>query len=114
MLVQAQRLGWERLDKSCRERGGLAFADRQSRAPLVSKNVQADAAVGVDVGVVDASGEVHLRGLEGVVCREVDGQEEDTTRVRGVTLQGSESAIISESVRLPLRHSRAGDRSVGA
>jgi hypothetical protein len=42
------------------------------RAPLVSQNVQADAAVGVDVWVVDAGGEVDLRGLEGVVGREVD------------------------------------------
>ena len=48
------------------------FADGQSRAPLVSQNVQADAAVGVDVGVVDAGGEVDFRGLEGVVGREVD------------------------------------------
>lgn len=52
--------------------------------------------------MVDASGEVDLGGLERVVCREVDGQEEDTARVRRVTLQGNESAIIiSESVRVP-------------
>ena len=45
--------------------------------------------------MVDACSEVDLRGLEGVVCREVDGQEENTARVRGVTLEGDESAIIS-------------------
>jgi hypothetical protein len=57
------------------------FRDGQGRAPLVSKDVEADAAVGVDVGVVDASGEVDLRGLEGVVGREMNCEEEDTTRV---------------------------------
>ena len=46
--------------------------DGQSRAPLVSQNVQTDAAVGVDVGVVDAGGEVDLWGLEGVVGWEMD------------------------------------------
>ena len=49
------------------------FADGQSRAPLIPQDVQTDAAVGVDVGVVDPCGEVDLRGLEGVVGREVDG-----------------------------------------
>jgi hypothetical protein len=39
---------------------------------LVSKNVQADATVGVDVRVVNAGGEVDLWGLEGIVGREVD------------------------------------------
>ena len=64
----------------------LTFGNGESRAPLVSQNVQTDAAVRVDVGVVDASGEVDLGGLEGVVGREVDGKEEDTARVWGVTL----------------------------
>jgi hypothetical protein len=48
------------------------LGDGQSGAPLVSQDVQADAAVGVDVGVVDAGGEVDLRRLEGVVGGEVD------------------------------------------
>lgn len=54
---------------------------------MVSENVQTDAAVAVDVGVVDAGGEVDLGRLEGVVCGEVDGEEEDTARVWGVTLR---------------------------
>jgi hypothetical protein len=58
------------------------FANGQSRAPLVSEDVQADASVRVDVGVVDPRGEVDLGGLEGVVGREVDGEEKDTARVR--------------------------------
>jgi len=53
------------------------FADRQSRAPLVSEDVETDAAIRVDVGVIDASCEVDLGRLEGVICGKVDGQEED-------------------------------------
>ena len=49
----------------------------ERRAPLIPQDVQADRAVAVDVGVVDAGGEVDLRGLEGVVCWKVDRQEED-------------------------------------
>lgn len=64
----------------------LTFRDGESRAPLVSQDVQTDAAVGVDVGVIDASGEVDLGRLEGVVGGEVNGKEEDTARVWGVTL----------------------------
>ena len=50
----------------------LTFADGQGWAPLVSENIQADAAVRVDVGVVDTSSEVDLRRLEWVVCGEMD------------------------------------------
>lgn len=62
------------------------FANGQGRAPLVTQNVQADAAIRVDVGVVDTGGEVDLGRLEGVVCGEVDGEEEDTSRVGRVAL----------------------------
>lgn len=60
----------------------LTFRDCQRGAPLVTKNVQADAAVRVDVGVVDTSCEVNLGRLEGVVGGEVNGEEENTARVR--------------------------------
>jgi hypothetical protein len=53
---------------------------------LIPQDVQTDAAVGVDVGVVDASSEVDLGRLEGIVGGEVDSKEEDTSRVWGVTL----------------------------
>ena len=62
------------------------FRNRQGGAPLVSENVEADAAVGVDIGVIDAGGEVDLWGLEGVVGREMDSQEEDTASIRGLAL----------------------------
>ena len=60
-------------------RGKHTLGDRESRAPLVSEDVKTDAAVGVDVGVVNPGGEVDLRGLEWVVGGEVDVQEENTS-----------------------------------
>jgi hypothetical protein len=54
---------------------------------LVPQDVQTDTAVGVDVGVIDAGGEVDLGGLEWVVGGEVDGEEEDTSRVWRVRLE---------------------------
>lgn len=39
---------------------------------MVSQDIETDAAVGVDVGVVDAGGEVDLGRLERIVGREVD------------------------------------------
>ena len=53
---------------------------------MVSQNIEADAAVGVDVGMVDASGEVDLGRLERIVGRKVDGEEKDTARVGRITL----------------------------
>lgn len=93
------------------------FRDCQRRAPLVSQNVEANAAVGVDVGVVDASCEVNFRGLERIVGREVDGEEENTTRVRGVALKKVSITKSSTNVdrryiaRRPLSVTRAGDNS---
>lgn len=60
--------------------------DCQSRAPLVPQDIQTDAAVGVDVGMVDASCERNLGRLEWVVRGEVDVKEEDTSSVWGVVL----------------------------
>lgn len=57
------------------------FANGERWAPLVSQNVQTDTSVRVDVGVVNAGGEVDLRGLEGVVGWEVDCEEEYAARV---------------------------------
>ena len=62
------------------------FRYRQRRAPLVSEDVETDAAVAVDVWVIDAGGEVDLWRLEGVVCGKMDGEEEDTARVWRVAL----------------------------
>lgn len=74
------------------EAGLLTLGNGKCRRPLIPQNVKADAAVGVDIGVVDAGGEVDLRGLERVVGREGDAQEEDTGGVWGVGLRASTSA----------------------
>jgi hypothetical protein len=63
----------------------FTFGDGECRAPLVSQDIETDAAVAVDVGVVDASGEVDLWWLEWVVGGEVDRKEEDAARVGRVT-----------------------------
>lgn len=44
--------------------------------------------------MVDASGEVNLGWLEGVVGREVDGKEKDAARVWAVTLDLSISTRV--------------------
>lgn len=58
---------------------------------MVSQDIQTDAAVRVDIGVVDTRGEVELWGLEGVVGREVNGQEENAAAVWRVTLSEIDS-----------------------
>lgn len=66
---------------------------------MVSKNVQTDTAVRVDVGMIDSSGEVDLWWLEGIVCGEMDGQEEDTALEWTVALQ---SQLVEGSSRMYL------------
>lgn len=61
-----------------------AFGDGESRRPLRPQDVQADAAVAVDVRMVDASGEGDLRRLERVVGGEVNGEEEHSSLVGGL------------------------------
>ncbi len=63
---------------------------------MVPEDVKADAAVGIDVWVVDPSREVHLGWLEGIVGRKVDGQKEDTTRIWRLSLS-SKKAYLSMS-----------------
>ena len=57
------------------------FGNRQSRTPLIPQDVQTDGTVGVDVRVVDLGREGDLGGLEGVVGREGDREEEDAAGV---------------------------------
>jgi len=60
------------------------FGDGERRAPLLSEDVQADAPVAVDVGVVDFCCEVEFWGFEGIVRRELNVQEENTALVWAV------------------------------
>ena len=61
--------------------GEQHLRDGESWGPLILQDVQANAAVRVDVGMVDPGGEVALGRLEGVVGREVDVQEEHTSSI---------------------------------
>ena len=78
-----QRVFWVGVSKK-RTDGKQYFADRQRWAPLVLEDVQADGAVGVDVGVVDSRDEVELGRLEGVVRRELDIEGKDASLERTV------------------------------
>ena len=50
--------------------------DGQRGGPLVLKDVEANRAVAIDVAVVNFGRKGHLGGLEGIVGREMDVQEE--------------------------------------
>lgn len=65
------------------------FRYGQGRAPLVSQDVKTYATIGVDIWVVDAGDEIYFRRLERVVGLEMDVEEENTSRIRTVTLQKS-------------------------
>ena len=71
------------------------FGDSQRGAPLISQNIQADAAVGVDIGVVDAGREVDLWWLERIVGREVNGEEENASGVGRIALRTSSAIGLS-------------------
>jgi len=65
-------------------------------APLVLKNIEANSPIGVDVTMINARGEMHLGGFEGVVCREVDVEEENSSCIRGF--------VGAHNGRLPMKH----------
>jgi hypothetical protein len=52
--------------------GKQHLRDCQGGTPLITQDVETNAAVGVDVGVINTGGEVDLRGLEWVIGREMD------------------------------------------
>ena len=60
------------------------FVHSQSRTPLVLQDVQTDGSIGIDVGMVDSSGEGDLGRLEWIVGRELDVQEEHSMLVRTI------------------------------
>ncbi len=93
--VREQRADWEK-----------HLGDGEGGWPLVLKDVQANRAVGIDVWVIDFRLELHLRGLEGVVRRESNVQEEDATRV-GRVFRAHDSCLPSETVIIISRSSRA-------
>lgn len=66
-----------------KKRGALS-QPKEAHSPLVLEDVQANAAAGVDVGVVDFGVELDLGGLEGIVRGEFNGEEEHAPLVGAV------------------------------
>ena len=64
----------------------LTLRDRQGGRPLVSQDVQANRAVGIDVWVINLGREADLGGLEWIIGGERDGEEENASGIRGITL----------------------------
>ena len=58
---------------------GAYFGDCESRRPLGAKDVEADGAVAVDIGMVDPGREGEFGRLKGIVCREVNVEEKDSS-----------------------------------
>jgi hypothetical protein len=69
--------------------------DVQDSTPLVLENVEADAALHVDIGVVDGSGEADLRRHVWVAGREVEAQLECESRVGRVG--GTDDGAVPDS-----------------
>lgn len=65
------------------------FRDSESRAPVVFQNIKTDAALVIDIAVVDLSLKLDTRRFEGVVRRELNRKKEDTSLVRAIFLRTS-------------------------
>ena len=57
------------------------FRNSERWTPLRSENIQANAAIRVDIRVIDAGRECNLGRFEGVISGEVNGEEEDSALV---------------------------------
>lgn len=75
-----QRIIWVGISQQ-RTDGQEDLWDGESWWPLLLQDIKADGSIGVDVWMVDSRGEVDLRWLERIVCREMDVQEVDTSGV---------------------------------
>ena len=64
--------------------GEQHLGDGECWGPLILEDVQADGSIGVDIWMVDSSGEVDLGWLEWVIGWEMNVQEKDSSGVRGI------------------------------
>ena len=55
----------------------------EGRRPVILENIKTNRTLTVDVAVVDTGTEGHLRGLERIVLRELNLEEEDTSSIGG-------------------------------
>lgn len=75
-----ERVVWVRI-REHRADGEEDFRNGKGRRPLVPQNVEADAAIGIDIGMVDSGCEVDLRRLEWVVGRKVYSEKKDAPSI---------------------------------
>jgi hypothetical protein len=85
-----------RTPRSCRR----TLRDGERRRPRVLQNVEADAALVVDIAMVYLGRELHLWRLERVVRRELDLETEHAARVRAPVLREGESRQSGSSTRM--------------
>ena len=57
------------------------LANCESRGPLRPQDIKADGSIGVDIWMIDSSGECHFWRLEWVVRGEMNCEEEDSSLV---------------------------------
>jgi hypothetical protein len=90
-----QRIVWVGVGKE-RTDGKQDLTNRQSRTPLILEDIKANPSVRVDVTVIDASGEVYLGWLEGIVSGKMNIQKENASGIWRV--------IRSHNRCLPVEH----------
>lgn len=71
------------------------LGDGKRRTPLTPEDIQADAAIRVDVWMIDSRREGNLGRLERVVRREVNRQEKHAALVGGVRLGKRGSGLVA-------------------
>ena len=74
---------------------GLTLRDRKGGRPLVSQDIQANRAIGIDVWVVNLGREADLGGFEWVIVGERDGEKEDAPCIWRITLDHANSSSIN-------------------
>ncbi len=95
VCISEQRADWQQNLWNC-----------ERRRPLILQDVKTNTSVRVDVGVVYFGDELELWWLEGVICGEVDVEEEDTAS-KGRVVWSHDSCLPMELVGLVLRTSWA-------
>lgn len=76
----------------------LTLRNGQSRRPLITQDIQTNRPVRIDVRMVDLCRERHLWRLERIIRGEHNGQEEDTTRVRRISLKPTKTEKYEEQM----------------
>jgi hypothetical protein len=88
----------------------LTLRYRQSRTPLIPKDIETDRAVGIDVGVVDLGCEGHLWGFEWVVWESAQDGRRTWREELDIPVGKVRELLGQHSVRIKLVKRRTGRR----